>query len=62
MDVQLKDLLVQYNLLDKVIAYVKEESTNLNIVTTTLISIVSCFPLSLPQPYAASYYGHVVSK
>ncbi len=62
MDVQLKDLLVPYNLLDKVIAYVKDEGINLKTLTTTLINIVSCFPFSLPQPYVASCYGHAMSK
>ncbi len=62
MAIQFKDLLVRYNLLDKIIAYVKDEGANLNTFTTTLISIVSCFLLLLPQPYNTSCYGHVMSK
>ncbi len=62
MPVQLKDLLVQYELLDKVITYVKDEGANLNTLTTTLTNIVSYVPLQLSQPYAAICYGHVMSK
>jgi hypothetical protein len=45
MVVQLRDLLIQYELLDKVITYVKDEGADLNSLITTLISIVSCVPL-----------------
>jgi hypothetical protein len=62
MDVQLKDLFARYKFLDKVITYVKDEGANLNTLTTTLTSIVSCSPLSLPQAYATSCYGHAMSK
>jgi hypothetical protein len=54
MAIQLKDLLVWYNLLDKIIAYVKDEGANLNTFTTTLTGIVSYVFLLLPQPYAIS--------
>ncbi len=40
----------------------KDKGANLNIFTNVLISIVSCVPLMLPQPYASSYFGHVMSK
>jgi hypothetical protein len=60
--VQLKDLLTQYNLLNKVITYVKNESANLNTPIVALTSIVSCVPPLLPQPYATNYYGHAMSK
>jgi hypothetical protein len=48
--------------LDKVIAYVTDETTNLNTLTTTLTNISSCVPLQLPQPYVAICYGHVMLK
>jgi hypothetical protein len=51
MVLQLKDLLFHFNLCDKVIAYVKDKSTNLNILTNSLTIIMSCAPLMLPQPY-----------
>jgi len=41
MAIQLKDFFTQYSLLVKVTIYVKNESTNLNTLTMTLISIVS---------------------
>jgi hypothetical protein len=62
MVVQFKDLLIRYNLLDKVIAYVKDDNTSLSTLTTAFTSIISCVPLLLPQPYAASCYGHAMSK
>jgi hypothetical protein len=62
MAIQFKDLLVRYNLLDKIIAYVKDEGANLNTFTIALISIVSCVLLLLPQPYTISCYGHAMSK
>ncbi len=37
---QLKDLLTWCDLLDKIIAYVKDENANMNTLTTTLTSIV----------------------
>ncbi len=51
MVLQFKDLLFHFNLCDKVIAYVKDKGTNLNILTNSLTIIVSCVPLMLPQPY-----------
>jgi len=45
MVVQLRDLFIRYELLDKVIAYVKDKGANLNTLITTLTSIVSCVPL-----------------
>ncbi len=62
MAIQLKDFLTQYNLLNKVIAYVKVEGTNLNTLIVALTNIVSCVRFLLPQPYTNYYYGHVVSK
>ncbi len=62
MDVHFKDLLVQYNLLDKIIAYVKDKGANMNTFIVALINIVSCVFFWLPQPYATSCYGHAMSK
>jgi hypothetical protein len=45
MVVQLRDLLVQYELLDKIITYIKDEGANLNTLIITLTSIVSYVPL-----------------
>jgi hypothetical protein len=62
MAMQLKYLLAQYELLDKVLSYVKDEGANLNTFTMALMSINSCAPFILPQPYVAIYYGHAMSK
>jgi hypothetical protein len=48
--------------MDKVIANVKDESSNLNILTTTLSSIVMCTPLQLEQPFASFCFGHAIAK
>jgi len=55
-------LFVWYELFNKVVAYIKDEATNLNTFITTLINIVYCVPLQLPQPYIAICYGHAISK
>jgi len=56
MAIQLKDLLTSYILLDKVIAYVKDEGANLNTFTTTLTNIVCYVYLLLSQPYVINCY------
>jgi hypothetical protein len=59
---QVKVSLVEFNLTNKVIAYVKHEGINLNFLTTTFIFIVSCEPLQLPQLFVGFCFGHVMSK
>ncbi len=46
-----KILLDSFGLLDKVIVYAQDESSNLNMLTNALKSIVSCFPLILHAPF-----------
>ncbi len=41
------ELLGKYNLREKIIAYVKDEGSNLKVMTTTLRSIVNCNILGL---------------
>jgi hypothetical protein len=45
MVVQVKDLLSSYNLLDKLIVYVKDEDDNLSTLGQVLTSVVSYGPL-----------------
>ncbi len=59
---QVKILLVEFNLKNKVIMYVKDEGANLKFLTITLTFIVSCKPLQLPQPFANVCFGQVMSK
>jgi hypothetical protein len=48
--------------MDKVIPNVKDESFNLNNLTTTLSSIITCAPLQLEQPFASFCFGHEMAK
>jgi hypothetical protein len=41
---------------------VKDESSNLNNLTTTLSSIVMCAPLQLEQPFASFCFGDAMGK
>ncbi len=50
MVVQVKDLLSSYNLLDKLIAYVKDKGDNLSTLTQALTLVVSYGPLGLAIP------------
>jgi hypothetical protein len=50
MAIQLKALLAWYELLDKVIAYVKDENANMNTLTMALTNIVSCDPFMFCNP------------
>ncbi len=62
MGLQLNNLFTHFDLCDKVIAFINNESTNLNTLTNALTSIMSCVTLMLAQAYASSCYGHVMSK
>ncbi len=55
-------LLDSFGLLDKVIVYVQDESSNLNMFTDALKSIVSCFPLLLHVPFVGLCFDHAMSK
>jgi hypothetical protein len=61
MALQLKDLLIQYDLLDKGISYVKDGCANLNTPIMILIRIVPCAPFMLPQLYVVCY-DHAMFK
>ncbi len=54
---QMKHLLGSFGLLNKVIAFVKDEGIN-----TTLKSIVFCDMLDLPTPFIGTCWGHTMSK
>ncbi len=44
----MKIILDEFNLTNKVIAYVKDEGTNFNSFTTAFTFVMSCEPLQLP--------------
>jgi hypothetical protein len=56
------DLLNKYDLMKKIIAYVKDEIFNLNIMIPTIKFVVSCDILSLTKKIQGSYFGHAFSK
>lgn len=62
MAIQLQSLLEKYGLLHQVIAFVKDEGSNLTIMATILQSIVDCGPLKLLRVYDATCFGHLMSK
>jgi hypothetical protein len=49
-----------FYLLDKVIAYVKDERYSLNTLTFALTYVVSCFALQLTCPFVGSCFGHAM--
>jgi hypothetical protein len=55
------DLLDAYGLRNKIIAYVKDEGSNLNTLTNALKSIVKCETLKLEERFQGTYFGHVFS-
>ncbi len=58
----MKDLLVSYNLLDTVVAYVKDEGGNLSTLAKAFTFVVTCMPFALATPWQGSCFGHGFSK
>jgi hypothetical protein len=58
----LTKLLNIYALRRKIIAYVKDEGSNLNTTTITLKSIISCDMLGLEESFQAICFQHAFSK
>jgi hypothetical protein len=52
----------QYGLRNKIIAYVKDEGSNLNFVTIVLKFVVNCEVLGLDESFQDFCFGHVFSK
>jgi hypothetical protein len=59
---KLTKLLDNYALKRKIIAYVKDEGSNMNIMTSTLKSIVSCDMLGLEEKFQGICFGHAFFK
>jgi hypothetical protein len=53
---QVKVLLNFFSLLDKVIAYVKDERSNIRTLTLALINVVTCSPFQLTSPFVGSLF------
>jgi hypothetical protein len=62
MIVQVKELLSSYNLLYKLIAYVKDEGGNLSTLAQALTFMVSCGPFALVVFWQGSSFGHAFNK
>lgn len=60
--VQLQDILSRYNLTSRIIAYVKDEGSSLDIVNTALASVVSCEVFDLAEPFSGTCFGHALSR
>jgi hypothetical protein len=56
------ELFDQYRLIKNITTYVKDEGSNLIIMTTTLKSIVKCEVLGLYESFQHTCFGHVFSK
>jgi hypothetical protein len=59
MAVQVKDFLSLYNLLNKLIAYVKDEGGNLSTLAQALTLVVNCGLLGLVVLWQGFCFGHV---
>jgi hypothetical protein len=59
---QLQSLLEKFGLIHWVIAFVKNEGSNLASMASTLCSIVDCELLNLPKVYEGTSFGHVLFK
>jgi hypothetical protein len=44
----------------KIIAYVKDEGANLNVMTTTLKSMVNCEVFGMENSFQGTCFGHAV--
>jgi hypothetical protein len=58
MAAHVKELLSSYNLLDKLITYMKDKGDNLSTLTRALSFVVGCVPLKLVACWQRSCFGH----
>jgi hypothetical protein len=58
----MKVFLSSYKLLDKVIAYVKDENENLFTLARTFSFVVKCVPLAIETPWQGTCFGHAFNK
>jgi hypothetical protein len=58
----LTKLLDQYDLREKIIAYVEDEGANLNVTTIALKSMVNCEVLVMEESFQGIYFGHAFFK
>jgi hypothetical protein len=58
---QVKKLLYSFYLLDKVIAYVKNEGFDLSALTFALMYVIYCSTIQLACPFVGSCFKHAMS-
>jgi hypothetical protein len=56
------ELLDAYGLRNKIIAYVKDEGSNVNTLTNALKFVIKCETLGLEESFQGTCFGHVFSK
>lgn len=59
---KMKLLLYDFQLNDKVIAYMKDEGTKLSTLTTTFTSMMICNPFGMTTPYACTCFGQAMHE
>ncbi len=59
---QVKEILLSYNLLDKLITYMKDKGGNMSTLARALSFVVNCAPLKLAALWQGSCFGHIFSK
>jgi hypothetical protein len=57
-----KPLLAQYQLTKKIVAIVKNEGINLNILELTFLQVVNYEPWQLTSRYVGACFGHAMNK
>jgi hypothetical protein len=57
-----KPLLVQFQLTNKILTYMKDEGSNLNTLESVHSTTTNCKLLDLAKPIAYTRFGHVMSK
>ncbi len=62
MVLKLQELLDRFTFMEKIVAYVKDEGSNLQTCASVFNSIVSCGNLGSLEPFDGSCFGHELSK
>jgi hypothetical protein len=62
MAMKLKQIFNKFELTRKIMAYVKDEGSNLQTCVTIINSIMSCTNLNMVRPFDGFYYGHALLK
>jgi hypothetical protein len=58
----MKPLLSQYQSTKKIVAYMKNERSNLNTLELAFLQLVNYEPWQLTSPYVGACFGHAMSK